>query len=147
MMRLNADPEVVRYTGDTAFTDEAEAAAIVAALQAQYAERRMGRFIVLERDTGAPVGWCGLRGLAAEGAADLGYRCLQARWGRGYATEAGAACVRYGFEVLGLDHLIAQVMPENVASARVLEKLGFAAVGETRCAGMPATRYCLTRGG
>jgi ribosomal-protein-alanine N-acetyltransferase len=141
MVRLNADPDVVRYTGDVAFTSPAEAETIVASLQRQQAAYKMSRLVAFERETGAFVGWCGLRWHPEEGVADLGYRLLKECWGRGYATEAGAACVRVGFEELGLPRIIGRVVPENVGSVGVLRKLGFTRVGETACGDMPADLY------
>lgn len=143
MISLNADPEVVRYTGDVAFSSPAEAEAVIASLEAQYAARRMGRFLVIERSTGAPVGWCGLRWFPEEAVVDLGYRFLRDRWGRGYATEAAQACVQYAFHDLELPSLIAHVMPENHASARVLLKLGARRVGPSRCQDLDADLYRL----
>lgn len=142
MIRLNADPAVVRYTGDGPL-DQPTALAIVSALQQQYAERRMGRFVLTERETGEPVGWCGLKWHPEEDAADLGYRLLRDRWGRGYATEAGRACLQYGRETLNLQNIIARVVPENTASVRVLQKLGFVRVRPTVCDGWAADLYRL----
>ena len=49
----------------------------------------------------------------------------RAHWGKGYATEAARACLRYGFERLGFEEIPASVDPRHLASRRVLEKLGF----------------------
>jgi RimJ/RimL family protein N-acetyltransferase len=131
LMELNSDVEVVRYTGDAAFADEAEARAIAERLMRQFEARRMGRLIVLDRKSGEALGWCGLKWHEDAQVADLGYRLARKHWGKGYATEAGAACVRYAFEVLGLPRLVAHAVPENAASVRVLEKLGFRRTGPT----------------
>lgn len=147
MVTLNADPAVTRYTGDAPFSGPAAAMPVIAALRAEWDAHRTGRLVVVERSTGAPVGFCGLKMEPEGGCADLGYRFLQSRWGRGYATEAGGACVRYGFEVLGLARLVARVIPENTGSVRVLQKLGFQRVGPTRCAGEAADLYQRSRGG
>ena len=128
MVRLNADPEVVRYTGDEGVTP-AQARAIVAALQRQYAERRIGRFVTLDRFTGERLGWCGLRWWDEEGAVDLGYRFHRRHWGRGYATESSIACLAWGRH-LGFRRVFAYAHPDNPASGRVLVKLGFRATGE-----------------
>jgi RimJ/RimL family protein N-acetyltransferase len=55
----------------------------------------------------------------------VGWLLDPAVWGRGLATEAGEASVRYGFEVLGADRLVSICVPENGASRRVMAKLGF----------------------
>ena len=57
-------------------------------------------------------------------AVELGYRLHPRCWGRGLATEGARASLRHGFDVLGLDRVIGIFMPENVASGRVMTKLG-----------------------
>jgi [ribosomal protein S5]-alanine N-acetyltransferase len=141
MMQLNSDPEVVRYTGDAAFASDDEARAVVARLARQFEDYRMGRFIVSDRETGEKLGWCGLRWHDDHGVADLGYRFFRKHWGRGYATEAAAACIRYAVEELLLSRLVAHAMLENVASVRVLEKLGFRRTGPTVFKGLAAEGF------
>ena len=58
-------------------------------------------------------------------AVEVGWRLHPDHWGMGLATEGGRASLRYGFEALGLDRIIAIVQPANTASGRVVEKLGF----------------------
>jgi [ribosomal protein S5]-alanine N-acetyltransferase len=55
---------------------------------------------------------------------ELGYTISQAYWGKGYATEAVQAVIQFGFEKMKLVRIEAVVLPENLASARVLEKSG-----------------------
>ena len=57
-------------------------------------------------------------------AVEVGWRLHPDHWGKGLATEGGRAALRYGFETLALDRIIAILMPENVASARVTGRLG-----------------------
>ena len=64
--------------------------------------------------------------------ASIGYSLAQAHWGRGYATELARGLLRFGFETLGMHRIWAIVEPENVASARVLEKLGMQREGRLR---------------
>ncbi len=77
---------------------------------------------------GVLAGGIGIEPLTGEltGIGDLGYWLGHAYWGRGIATSAVRALVRYGFETLNLRRLEAPVMAANVASARVLQKTGFA---------------------
>ncbi|HET7720186.1 MAG TPA: GNAT family N-acetyltransferase [Acidimicrobiales bacterium] len=65
-------------------------------------------------------------------AVEVGWRLHPDHWGRGLATEGGRASVRHGFDELGLDRIIAIVQPKNVASRRVIAKLGMVAVSTTR---------------
>ena len=80
---------------------------------------------VWERETGEFVGDCSLHFDTTFGDWELSYGFRRDRWGRGYATEAASACVRYGFETMGVEKVVADVEPAKTASARVLEKCGF----------------------
>ena len=87
-----------------------------------------GYWAVIPKDVGRIVGYTGLqvpwwfRDLLP--AIELGYRYHPDFWKRGYATEAGAAALGFGFEQLSLDEIIAIYEPANVASGRVMERLG-----------------------
>jgi ribosomal-protein-alanine N-acetyltransferase len=79
------------------------------------------------------IGNCGLRRQAGKtGQADLGYEVDPRFWGRGYATEAARALLAFGFDRLGLHRVWSRCIAENVASARVLEKLGMRLEGRLR---------------
>jgi RimJ/RimL family protein N-acetyltransferase len=84
---------------------------------------------VWERATDAFVGDCGLFFAEEHGEWELAYGFRRDRRGRGYATEAARACVRHGFEELGLEKIVADVDPANTASVRVLEHCGFVRIG------------------
>jgi RimJ/RimL family protein N-acetyltransferase len=85
---------------------------------------------VWERESGELVGDCSLHFDAGFDEWELSYGIRRDRWGRGYATEATRACVRHGFEQLGVAKIVADVEPANAGSRRVLEKCGFERVGE-----------------
>ena len=125
MIELNADPEVTRFTPDGPLTT-GMAMEIIQSLRKQFEERRMGRFLVLRKETGERVGFCGLKPVLHQRTADLGYRFMRRFWGQGLATEAAQACVRYGIDELSLEAVTAEVDVGNARSIRVLGKLGFA---------------------
>jgi len=85
--------------------------------------------LIFERTAGDPrlVGSCGL-GRRPSGAVELGYWIATPFWGRGFATEACVALIDIA-RTLGLSSLEGSHFIDNPASARVLEKLGFEAVG------------------
>jgi ribosomal-protein-alanine N-acetyltransferase len=64
--------------------------------------------------------------------ADIGYVLGRAAWGKGYASEAAAAMLRFGFGELGLHKISATCDPDNLGSARVLEKIGMRREGVLR---------------
>ena len=121
--QLNEDPEVIRYTGDRAFRDEEEARVFLQAYD-QYRLYGYGRWAVIRRSDRAFLGWCGLKYSPNLSETDLGFRLFRAHWGQGYGTEAAAACLRYGLLELKLPLIVGRVQKENLASIRVLEKIG-----------------------
>lgn len=90
-----------------------------------------GAWGVWEKENGELVGDCTLCFSDEHGAWELGYGLRRDRWGRGYATESAQACVRYGFEQLGLERIVADVDRDNSASIHVLQKCGFVRAGGT----------------
>jgi RimJ/RimL family protein N-acetyltransferase len=95
----------------------------------RYGATEIGLWAVIEAETGLLAGWAGLavpRFLPEVlPAIEVGWRLGKAFWNKGYATEAGAVWVSYGFERLGLERIVSIYEPENSASGRVMEKLGF----------------------
>ena len=89
-----------------------------------------------DRETGELLAVCGL--LAVEGTGpeiEVAYHVMRRHWNRGVATEAAGACVEAGLGA-GLDRVVAFVVPENVASVRVLEKIGMRRDGMARAYGL-----------
>src|SRR5262249_22508809 len=127
---LGSDPAIIRYTGDPGFTDIEHAREILRTRpMADYAKYGFGRWACVEKASDAVIRFAGLKYLDDVGEVDLGYRLLPAFWGRGLATEASRAILDYGFGRLHLQQIIGLVELTNVASVRVLEKLGMAFVG------------------
>ena len=84
---------------------------------------------IATRDSDCLIGAISLRPDSAENTGVLGYWLAKPEWGHGYMTEAGERILRYGFEELGLKSVRAAARPDNLASLRVLEKLGMAPDG------------------
>jgi len=137
---LNEDDEVIQYTGDPPFESEAEALIFLQNYD-PYTTFGMGRWAVIDRETGEYMGWCGLKFHPETEEVDVGYRLFRKHWGKGIATETAVACIRYGFEYLGLQRIIARVHPDNSASVRVLEKCGMKRIGTTFCVTPDAYLY------
>lgn len=123
MFQLNADPDVIRYTGDEPFTSVEEARSFILNYD-RYTKYGYGRWTVIHAETLSYIGWCGLNYNEDIDETDLGFRLLKKTWGHGYATEAASACLNYGFSQLGLKKIIGRALIENTLSIRVLTKLG-----------------------
>lgn len=122
--RLNADPDVMRYTGDPPFESVEEAAAFIANYR-DFEVNGCGRWIIQQKATQEAVGWCGIKYHPESNEHDLGFRLLKAYWNRGLASEAAKLCIVHAQEVMGLSALKAKAVEQNGASIKVLEKCGF----------------------
>jgi len=123
LFEMDSDPVVQRYTGDVMPASVSETADRIANYK-DYKKYGYGRWTTILKETNEIIGWCGLKYLEDINETDLGYRWKQKHWGKGYATEASMACLKYGFEELNLPQIVAQVLEDNGASIRVLEKVG-----------------------
>ncbi len=119
------DPEVMRYTLSGPDRSIEQTAERIASYHRHQSEYGFSRWLITERSSGSPIGDMGLRFMPEYGWVDLGYRLAQSHRGRGLATEAGHAWVQKAFGELKLERLVGVVHPDNYASTRVLQKLGF----------------------
>jgi RimJ/RimL family protein N-acetyltransferase len=135
--QLCSRPEIIRYSQSTPVTSlEAARKLMHAAPLHDYATYGYGRFACVWKQSGAVIGFSGLKYLPEISDTELGYRFLPEFWGRGLATEAGQASIDFACSDLGLKRLVALVHPDNRASARVLTKLGFSVEKQIRFSGL-----------
>ena len=138
LFALNSAPEVMRFTGDPPFASIDEARSFLENYNA-YKKTGMGRWAVELKLTGEFVGWCGLK--QHEDYVDLGFRFFKKEWGKGFATEAGQACIDFGFNFLYIEEIIGRAAQQNLASIRVLEKLGMQYWKSDTCKGIENSVY------
>lgn len=126
MAKILGDPEVMRYSVRGVLSEGATAEFVYWAGQC-YALHGFGPWAVVEKASGTLLGFCALNQESVDGAeeVEIGYRLAPQFWGQGMATEVVRATLAYGFERLGLPSIIAIVQPANVASVRVIQKVGF----------------------
>ncbi|MBL7745733.1 MAG: GNAT family N-acetyltransferase [Chitinophagaceae bacterium] len=138
---LNLDPEVTRYTHDPIKSIEHAKEILEKVILPQYVLYNHGRWAVHIRRDLEFIGWCGLKFRAEHNETDLGYRFKKSAWGKGYATEAAFACIRYGFKKLELKRIVGRAEPANAGSCRVLEKCGMNYIGDQVIEVHPARTY------
>lgn len=134
VLAYQTDPLYLRYYEWTERTPEA-VQEFVHMFLAQQREQPRTKFqlAVVLRSTGQLIGTCGIRMERADAhEADIGYELSPLHWGRGYATEAAGAIVKFGFGELGLHRIWSWCIADNAGSARVLEKLGMRLEGRLR---------------
>jgi RimJ/RimL family protein N-acetyltransferase len=124
--QLASRPEIIRYaqSAPVASLEQARELMIAAPFH-DYATYGYGRFACVWKETGEVIGFSGVKFVPEISDTELGYRFLAEYWGKGLATEAGRASIEFARSDLGLKRIVAMVHPDNVASARVLAKLGF----------------------
>ena len=149
LVRLDLDPEVMRYVGSPAGAKtpaETEARARTRIRESEEGTLEpLGLWRIEAREDGA---FCGIGALLRmpDGVdVEVAYRLARAAWGRGFATEAAGALVAHGLHTLGLPRLVAVTYPDNHASQRVLDKLGFERRGLTEYKGVRTTFHVLAR--
>ena len=144
--KLNTDPEVLRFVPDKALLNVEQARQLLVDHPiADYRKYGFGRGACILKSTGEQIGFAGLKYLEELGEVDVAFRLMRTHWGQGLATEAALASVRFGFTDLGLKRIIGLVMPENLASVRVLEKTGLRYAETVTFWGNQFSKYIITR--
>lgn len=125
--------EVTRYYGMSSFTSVEQAAKLIESFQKNFLENRAVRWGMVSKATGEFIGTVGLNNLQRwSKRAEIGYDAHPAFWRGGYTSEAVRELLRYSFEELDLHRLAAITYPQNTASFKLLEKLGFQQEGILR---------------
>lgn len=144
---LNTDPEVMKYLGQTLTREESDR--IASGVNKRYAIDGTG-FLAIERRTdGAFLGACGLQFTPwYPDDFEIGWRLAREYWGHGYATEAAASWLEYGFTTMELTKVISVTDTPNLRSIGVMRRLGMSfdheAVLEEDGTHFDATIYSLT---
>lgn len=129
IFELDASPQVHAYLGGNPIISKKEAEKTVAFVRQQYQEIGFGRWAVIEKTSGNFMGWSGIKleKLQVNGFTeyvDVGYRLKPEYWGQGVATETATEALRYAFQTLHLPEVHGAANIENLASNRVLAKIG-----------------------
>ena len=117
----------------------------IACSQRSFEERGFGHFTVSLGAAHGTMGFTGLRPIGDSEDVELLYALFPAYWGRGLATEAARAVLRFGFIEAGLAEILAGADPPNAASFRVMERLGMSFLRNTQIGGRPARYYRIAR--
>jgi len=145
---LDSDPEVHKYLGNKPIKTLEEAENSIQYIRKQYEENGLGRWAIIDKQTNDFVGWTGLKyeqnlrpNLPYY---DLGYRLKRNYWGKGIATETAIASLKYGFTKLALTQICAAADVDNVASNRILTKVGLSFVETFLYEEIPVNWYKIT---
>lgn len=144
LLELSQNPNVTRYImGEPPLTTRAQALEVLRERVFPQYPQRIGRWACIAKSSGDFIGWCGVKHMPEDGEYDLGYRLLETYWGHGYATEAAGAVCDFARQHLRGKRVVGKVMHGNLASRRVLEKLGLVFEADIDEDGCPVAVYVL----
>jgi RimJ/RimL family protein N-acetyltransferase len=123
LARIRGDAEVMRFIGDRKPQSKEKVGELLREIIVHWQKHNFGRWAVINKADNQFIGICGFNYLNHTEEIEIGYLLAKSAWGKGLATEAAKACLRYGFEELQLEQIVAVAFPENIASRKVMEKL------------------------
>jgi ribosomal-protein-alanine N-acetyltransferase len=139
--RIYQSEGVLRYFPDSDPPPLEKVQRFLAGQQAHWDKYGYGNWGILPEGEKEIVGWVGLQFLPELNETEVGFLLDRPLWGKGYATAAARASLDFGFEHFKLDHIIALVHPDNLASRRVIEKCGMIYVETLSLWGMELMRH------
>jgi RimJ/RimL family protein N-acetyltransferase len=142
LVAMHEDPLVARFMGTH---DRAWFERYIRVVTEEWDERGHGRVAVVERESGRFLGRSGLKHWPQFEETEVGWALHADARGQGYATEAGAASLRWGFERFEHPYLTAMIQPGNTASIAVAERLGMQPIRTDRLLGEEVNVHAITR--
>ena len=143
--RISNEPNVRLYLWDDEAISEATLKSLIAQSDRMFSKEKIGLFGVRMRGKKDLLGFCGFVRLEGVEEPELWYELTQKVWGRGIATEAARACVRYALVEAGMERVIAGADVPNTASLRVIEKLGMKYLGNINARAPEEPYFALNR--
>ena len=129
LFEMDSNPKVHQYLWNKPLKNSSEVQSYIESVKNQYLENNIGRFVVVLKETNELMGWAGLK-YNTEMVNnkihfyDIGYRLNERFWGNGYASEASFAWLYYGFNVMKIKVMEAAAHSDNIASNKILLKIG-----------------------
>lgn len=151
MYELDSNPIVHKYLGNKPNTSKLQSEKDIAFNIQQHIDRGIARWAAIEKSSGEFIGWSGLRlnnDLTFNNKTnfyDVGYRFITRYWGRGYATESSIVALDYFFNTMNKELLVGVAEVKNIASNRVLEKIGLDFINEFNINAVKANWYELKK--
>lgn len=146
LFALDSNPNVHRYLGNRPVTKISQCHAIIEAIQKQYETNGIARYSVFLKSTDVYIGWAGIKFVTTPENGhidfyDIGYRLLEAYWGKGYASEAAFAWRDHAFDTMEIPVLCASAHIDNTGSNIILQKIGMQMIGQYDYDGLPCNWY------
>ncbi|SRR5579883_3295006 len=124
LAQIYCDPEVMKYRLFSQPASWKQTQEFLESYLVHWEQHGFGRWATICKANQQLIGHCGLEYIASLNEVEVNYLLSRNYWGQGLATEAAIASLKYGFETLQLQRLVALAKTENSASIRVMEKIG-----------------------
>jgi ribosomal-protein-alanine N-acetyltransferase len=121
---IYSNPELFKYMSNEKPLLWEQTRAVIDTFTQDWKHHNFGVWAVIYKKNQRLIGHCGLKFLENTTQIQVGYLLLKSYWGKGLGTEAAKAALKYGFEEVRLPKIVAIAKPENIASRRVMEKVG-----------------------
>lgn len=147
LRQVYSDPIAMRYLPGREPRSREQTEQTVQRFIDHWEEHCFGGMAVIHRADQQLIGQIGLQCVPGETAVEIFYAIARSYWGKGLTTEAARAVLAYGFEKAGLDRIMAVAVPENIASQRVMQKIGMTGGDLTTAyyGGAELAYYAITR--
>ncbi len=133
LYKIFSSEHVMEYYGMFPLEEYHQVERLVLTFKNGFDEKRSIRWGITLKETGELIGTCGFHNMQLRNSrAEIGYEIAEEEWNKGYVTEAIKAMIEFGFGVMALNRIEALVYPDNIASNRALEKIGFKEEGLLR---------------
>jgi RimJ/RimL family protein N-acetyltransferase len=143
--RILNEPNILQYFPNPEAPSIERVQKIVEGQLAHWEEHDLGWWAVVSRGETELIGWNGLQYLPETDEVEVGYLLSQQFWGQGLAIEGAKASLEFGFDQLGLKHIIGLTHPDNKASQNVLLKCGLEFVDLANYFDMQVHRYAVEK--
>lgn len=146
LFRMNSDPDVMRYITGKPETRE-QTRAVIERVKGKWAEVGFSWWSLIEIASGDIIGAGGVQHLGRDNTnpLEVGWRLRKDKWHQGFASEAARCMAAFAFDTLDAASLHAVCDPENIASARVMQRLGMTYRGIERWYDMNCWTFVITR--
>lgn len=124
LYQIYRHPELFKYMSNEKPLLWEQTKEVIDSFTENWQKHHFGVWAIIYKRNRKLIGHCGLKFLENSKEIQIGYLLLKSYWGRGLGTEAATATLRFGFEVAKIEKIVAVAKPENIASRRVMEKVG-----------------------
>lgn len=150
LYELDSDEDVHEFLGKKPVIDKVQVMENINSFKRQYLDNGTARLAIIDKATGNFIGWSGLKWITESTNShihyyDLGYRIIKRYWGLGLATETAIASLHYAFKTLKANEVYAMADCGNVASNRILLKVGLRYIEQFNHYNVPHNWYMIKK--